>query len=57
MEKGRALAQIDIDFLLKMNIPCLSETAEKQLEELYFEQHERQKKNSKLLEYSVFDYL
>ncbi|OLS29812.1 MAG: Type IIS restriction enzyme Eco57I [Candidatus Heimdallarchaeota archaeon AB_125] len=57
MEKGRALAQVDIEFLLKMHIPKLSVKTEKKLEELFFEQHELQQKNTKLQDYSLLDFL
>ncbi|MCG3256896.1 MAG: hypothetical protein KAU62_12450, partial [Candidatus Heimdallarchaeota archaeon] len=47
MEKGRSLAQIDIDFLLKIPIPKLSTKEEKRLEEFYFKQNEKQRTNMK----------
>ena len=55
MEKGRSLAQIDIDFLLKMHIPILSSKKEKRLEEFYFKQKENQEQKKELLSYSILD--
>jgi len=38
IEKNRSLAQVDIDFLLKINLPIFNQTATKKLEEFYLKQ-------------------
>lgn len=55
MEKGRSLAQIDIDFLLKIHIPQLSTKEEKRLEEFYFKQKKNQEQKKELLSYSILE--
>ncbi len=55
MEKGRSLAQIDIDFLLKIPILKLSTKEEKRLEEFYFKQKEKQEQKKELLSYSILE--
>jgi len=55
MEMGRSLAQIDIDFLLKIHIPKLTKKEEKRLEEFYFKQKENQEQKKKLLSYSILE--
>ncbi len=39
IEKSRALAQVDIDFLLKIKLPIINQTATKKLEEFYLKQN------------------
>ena len=55
MEKGRALAQVDIEFLLKMKIPIFNTLQEKRLEKFYFKQKEHAKKKRNLDDYSLFE--
>ncbi len=55
MEKGRALAQVDIEFLLKMQIPLLDDSQEKILENFYFKQMKIMKAKVKSMNYSLFD--
>ncbi|MCE7749747.1 MAG: N-6 DNA methylase [Candidatus Heimdallarchaeota archaeon] len=55
LEKGRSLAQIDIDFLLKIPILKLSTKEEKRLEEFYFKQKEKQEQKKELLSYSILE--
>ena len=57
MEKGRALAQIDIEFLLKIKIPLLSTTQEKKLENFYFKQSEKVRNTKEIEEYLLYDHL
>ncbi|MCG3216349.1 MAG: hypothetical protein H7642_06530 [Candidatus Heimdallarchaeota archaeon] len=54
MEKGRALAQIDIEFLLKMPILTFASSDEEKLEIFYFQQNEIVRKTKKYTDYSLF---
>ncbi|MHA1420077.1 MAG: Eco57I restriction-modification methylase domain-containing protein [Candidatus Heimdallarchaeaceae archaeon] len=53
MEKGRALAQIDIDFLLKMPIPDFSEQDIEILQEFYFENQKKKMDNKSIPNYKL----
>ena len=55
IEKGRALAQIDIEFLLKMSIPSLNEENNEKLEEFYFTKNQATKKESSVISFSLFE--
>ncbi|MHA2308814.1 MAG: TaqI-like C-terminal specificity domain-containing protein, partial [Candidatus Heimdallarchaeaceae archaeon] len=55
IEKGRALAQIDIEFLLKMPILSLTEEDENMLEKFYFSQNRTAKKQESFTSYSLGD--
>ena len=53
MEKGRALAQIDMDFLLQRFVIKTSSKQESTLEKFYFEQQSKYMKNQAIDEYSL----
>jgi len=53
MEKGRTFAQIDIEFLLKMPIPHLSEEEAEKYKRFYLLQNERQKRGISILPTSL----
>ncbi|MCG3221309.1 MAG: hypothetical protein H7641_08010 [Candidatus Heimdallarchaeota archaeon] len=55
IEKGRAYAQIDIEFLLKMPILALEEEEEKKLEEFYLEKSKTAKKGESFVSFSLSD--
>ncbi|GAI75215.1 unnamed protein product, partial [marine sediment metagenome] len=53
MEKGRAFAQIDIDFLLTMPLPDFSEQDAGILQEFYFENQKNKMKNKSISAYEL----
>lgn len=57
IEKGRALAQIDIEFLLKIPILILEEEEEKKLEEFYLVKSKAAKKKESYVDFSLFELL
>ena len=57
IEKGRSLAQIDIEFLLKFPLIKVDKKTEEVLEEFYFEQNRRITSGLEPHEYSINDFL
>lgn len=57
MEKGRALAQVDMDFLLERFIIDLSKSQEYLLEEFYFKQNQKIKDKKEIDKCSIFELL
>ena len=55
MEKGRALAQVDIEFLLKLPIPTIIKEGEKKLEDFYWMKNKTAMKDDSFVSYSLFD--
>ncbi len=57
IEKGRSLAQIDIEFLLRFPLMLVDKETEERLEEFYFEQNKRIISGLEHHEYSINDFL
>ena len=57
MEKGRALAQIDMDFLLERFIIDTTKKQEKTLYEYYLEQQKKYMQNQSTEDYSLLNLL
>lgn len=57
MEKGRALAQVDMDFLLERFIIDLTKAQESFLEEFYLKQNQNIRDKKEIDEYSIFQLL
>ena len=57
VEKGRSLAQVDIEFLLKFPLIDINKETEERLEEFYMKQNKRMVVGLKSLDYSLNDFL
>ncbi|MCE7742401.1 MAG: hypothetical protein GOP50_08060 [Candidatus Heimdallarchaeota archaeon] len=57
MEKGRALAQVDMDFILNRYIISTTKKQETILEEYYWEQNKNQLKEQSLGDYFLSELL
>jgi len=57
LEKGRTLAQVDIDFFSELKIPKFTNKEEEKLENFYFKKNQERKKKKKSESFYLFKLL